>query len=88
VGDPPRLILKFPKVYTQNAPTFPIKLGNFIQARMAYHPNERSTWVVFDLNAPPAQQPVWVVQDNRLLLSLRNGTRLEPPATERRPNER
>jgi outer membrane protein OmpA-like peptidoglycan-associated protein len=89
VGNPPRLILKFPKVYTPDARTFPIKQGNFIQARMAYHPDERSTWVVFDLNAPPAQQPTWLVQDNRLILPLRNGARLEPlPATERRPNER
>jgi outer membrane protein OmpA-like peptidoglycan-associated protein len=85
VDDPPRLILKFPKVYAPDSRTFPINRGNFVQARMAYHPDERSTWVVFDLNAP-MPQPAWRVQENRLVLSLRGAAPIEP-ATEKRANE-
>lgn len=88
--NPPRLILKFPKIYASDSRSFPLNVGNYLQARLGYHPNERSTWVVFDLSAAPGQQPTWLSQDNRLFLPLRNGALAEPPpaATERRPNER
>jgi hypothetical protein len=90
VDNPPRLILKFPKVYAPDSRSFPLNFGNFLQARLGYHPNERSTWVVFDLSTAPRQEPMWLSQDNRLFLPLRNGALVEPPpaATERRPNER
>ncbi len=90
VDNPPRLILKFPKIYAADSRSFPLNLGNFLQARLGYHPNERSTWVVFDLSTAPVQQPTWFSQDNRLFLPLRNGALVEPPppATERRPNEK
>jgi outer membrane protein OmpA-like peptidoglycan-associated protein len=90
VDNPPRLILKFPKIYATDSRTFPLNSGNYLQARLGYHPNERSTWVVFDMSTAPRQQPIWLSQDNRLFLPLRNGALVEPPpaATERRPNER
>ncbi|MDZ7292749.1 MAG: PorV/PorQ family protein [candidate division KSB1 bacterium] len=84
VDNPPRLILKFPKVYTPDPRTFPLNVGNFLQARMAYHPDERSTWVVFDMYAP--MQPTWYTQDNRLLLPLRGGMPVTPTA-EKRPDQ-
>jgi outer membrane protein OmpA-like peptidoglycan-associated protein len=90
VDNPPRLLLKFSKVYAADSRSFPLNVGNFLQARLGYHPDERSTWVVFDLSTAPAQQLTWFSQDNRLFLPLRNGMRMErpPAATERRPNER
>jgi len=73
LDNPPRMILKFPKIYIPDSKTFVLNQGNFQQARMAYHPNERSTWVVFDLYGRMQQPPAAYSQDNRLLLRL-NGT--------------
>jgi outer membrane protein OmpA-like peptidoglycan-associated protein len=71
VDNPPRMILKFPKVYVPDPRTFVLNRGNFIQARMAYHPDERSTWVVFDMYT--LTQPTWFAQDNRLFMRLPGG---------------
>lgn len=77
VDNPPRLILKFPKVYIADSRSIPLNLGNFQQARLGYHPNERSTWVVFDLYGRLQEPPAWAAQDNRLLLRLRRDTAAE-----------
>jgi outer membrane protein OmpA-like peptidoglycan-associated protein len=74
VDDPPRMVLKFPKVYIPDPRTIPLNRGNFIQARLAYHPDERSTWVVFDMYTPMA--PAWYAQDHRLLMRIAGG---QPP---------
>jgi hypothetical protein len=50
VDDPPRAVLVFPKTYVPDAKTFPINRGNIRQARIGFHPEDGSTWVVFDLN--------------------------------------
>ncbi len=52
VDDPPRAVLVFPKTYVPDAKTFQINRGNIRQARIGFHPEDGSTWVVFDLNAP------------------------------------
>jgi outer membrane protein OmpA-like peptidoglycan-associated protein len=73
--NPPRMILKFPKVYVPDSKTIVLNRGNVQRARMAYHPNERSTWVVFDLYGRIQQPPSTFTQDNRLMLRLQsNGT--------------
>jgi len=70
LDNPPRMILKFPKVYIPDSKSIALNLGNFQQARMAFHPEDRSTWVVFDLYGRIQQPPSWSAQDNRLLLRL------------------
>ncbi len=77
LDNPPRMILKFPKVYISDAKNIALNLGNFQQARMAYHPEDRSTWVVFDLYGRIQQPPAWYTQDNRLMLRLSNGKAAE-----------
>jgi outer membrane protein OmpA-like peptidoglycan-associated protein len=77
--NPPRMILKFPKVYIPDPRTIPLNRGSFIQARLGYHPDERSTWVVFDLYSP-LQQPAWFAQDNRVMLRLPGGETPLPTA--------
>ncbi|MDZ7360757.1 MAG: PorV/PorQ family protein [candidate division KSB1 bacterium] len=77
VDNPPRLILKFPNVYIPDPKTIALNQGNFQQARMAYHPNERSTWVVFDLYGRLQQPPTWLSEDNRLMLRLRGNSAAE-----------
>ncbi len=52
--NPPRALLVFPKVYIPDAKTFTINKGNVQQARLGFHPEEGSTWVVLDLYAPIA----------------------------------
>lgn len=52
VDNPPRVVLVFPKTYVPDAKTFPVNRGNIRQARIGFHPEDGSTWVVFDLNSP------------------------------------
>ncbi|MGH7493235.1 MAG: PorV/PorQ family protein [bacterium] len=52
VDDPPRVVLVFPKTYVPDAKAFPINRGNIRQARVGFHPEDGSTWVVLDLNSP------------------------------------
>jgi outer membrane protein OmpA-like peptidoglycan-associated protein len=52
VDDPPRVVLVFPKTYVPDAKTFPINRGTIRQARVGFHPEDGSTWVVLDLNSP------------------------------------
>lgn len=71
LDNPPRMILKFPKVYIPDSKSIALNLGNFQQARMAFHPEDRSTWVVFDLYGRIQQPPAASSLDNRLMLRLR-----------------
>jgi len=75
--NPARLLLKFPMTFAPDSRTFALNRGNYLQARVAYHPNERSTWVVFDLYNPPAQTPAWLSQDNKVMLRLRTDNAAE-----------
>jgi outer membrane protein OmpA-like peptidoglycan-associated protein len=77
VDNPPRLILKFPRVYIPDSKTIVLNQGNFQQARLAYHPDERSTWVVFDMYGRIQQPPAWTAQENRLMLRLRGDSAAE-----------
>ena len=77
LDNPPRMILKFPKVYIPDPRTVVLNQGNFQQARMAYHPEDRSTWVVFDMYGRIQQAPAWFSQDNRLMLRLRGDSAAE-----------
>jgi outer membrane protein OmpA-like peptidoglycan-associated protein len=87
LGNPSRLLLKFSKVYIPDPRTIIINRGNYQQARMAFHPEDRSTWVVFDLYAP-MPIPTLYSEGRRLLLPLQNGGQERvTPTTERRPNE-
>ena len=52
VDSPPRAVLVFPKTYVPDAKTFPINRGNVRQARVGFHPEDGSTWVVLDLDSP------------------------------------
>ena len=45
-------MLVFPKTYVPDAKTFPINRGNVRQARVGFHPEDGSTWVVLDLDSP------------------------------------
>jgi outer membrane protein OmpA-like peptidoglycan-associated protein len=72
LDNPPRLILKFPRVYLPTPRTVLLNQGNYQQARMAFHPEDRSTWVVFDLYGRMMQAPPAFSQDNRLMLRLRS----------------
>jgi outer membrane protein OmpA-like peptidoglycan-associated protein len=72
LDNPPRMILKFPKVYVSTAKNILLNQGNFQQARLAFHPEDRSTWVVFDMYGRLQQPPAWYAQDNRLLLRLQS----------------
>ncbi|MDZ7344360.1 MAG: PorV/PorQ family protein [candidate division KSB1 bacterium] len=85
LDNPPRLVFKFPKVYITEPKTIPINRGNFIRARMAYHPDERSTWVVFDLQRAlaPTRFPRWFLRDQYLMIRLRGD---EPAPPSRREN--
>ena len=68
IDGPPRMILKFPRVYISGTQNLPIQRGAFIRGRIAYHPEESSTWVVFDLqNFIEAE---WVPQGRFLILYL------------------
>jgi hypothetical protein len=80
--------LKFFKVYIPDPRTTIINRGNYQQARMAFHSEDRSTWVVFDLNGP-MPMPTLSSEGRRLLLPLQNGAQEQRvvPTTERRPNE-
>ncbi len=71
LDNPPRMIMKFPKVYIPDSKNITLNLGNFQQARMAFHPEDRSTWVVFDLYGRIQQPPAASSLDNRLMLRLR-----------------
>ncbi len=71
LDNPPRMILRFPKVYIPDAKSIALNFGNFQQARMAFHPEDRSTWVVFDLYGRIQQPPPAASENNRLLLRLR-----------------
>jgi hypothetical protein len=77
VDNPPRLILKFPRVYMADTKTVVLNQGNFQQARMAYHPDERSTWVVFDMYGRIQEPLAWTAQENRLMLRLNGGSAAE-----------
>ncbi len=52
VDNPSRVVLVFPKTYVPDAKTFQINRGNIQQARMGFHPEDGSTWVVLDLDSP------------------------------------
>ena len=52
LDNPPRVVLVFPKTYVPDPKTFPINRGNVRQARVGFHPEDGSTWVVLDLNSP------------------------------------
>lgn len=71
LDNPPRMIMKFPKVFIPDSKSIALNLGNFQQARMAFHPEDRSTWVVFDLYGRIQQPPATSSLDNRLMLRLR-----------------
>jgi len=66
IDDPPRMVLKFPKVFISEPVTISINRGNFVRARMGFHPEEGSTWIVFDMHTMTQPQPLPV--SNRLIL--------------------
>lgn len=65
--NPPRALLVFPKVYIPDAKTFTINKGNVQQARLGFHPEDGSTWVVLDLFAPIAPVATSVGKTVRIL---------------------
>ncbi len=67
LDNPPRALLVFPKVYIPDAKTFTINKGNVQQARLGFHPEEGSTWVVLDLFAPVAPVATSVGKTVRIL---------------------
>ncbi len=67
LDNPPRALLVFPKVYIPDAKTFTINKGNVQQARLGFHPEDGSTWVVLDLFAPIAPVATSVGKTVRIL---------------------
>ena len=64
LDDPPRVLLRFPKVYIPDPMTIPVGRGNIRQARLGFHPEDGSTWVVLDVDEPVF--PGLVAVGNRL----------------------
>lgn len=71
--NPYRLLLKFSKVYIPGPRSVIINRGDYQQARMAFHPEDRSTWMVLDLNGP-MPMPTLSSDGRRLLLPLQNSS--------------
>ncbi len=67
LDEPPRALLIFPKVYIPDAKTIPINKGNVQQARLGFHPEDGSTWVVLDLYAPVPPQSMALGRTVRIL---------------------
>ena len=66
VDTPPRAVIVLPKVYISDSKTIPVNKGNIRQIRIAFHPEESSTWVVLDLE--DTILPEVITLDNRLII--------------------
>ncbi|RIK57685.1 hypothetical protein DCC62_29770, partial [candidate division KSB1 bacterium] len=47
--DPTRLVIKFSKMYIADPLTAAVNRGSVQRARLGYHPEDASTWIVLDL---------------------------------------
>ncbi len=66
LDNPPRALLIFPKIYIPDAKTIAINKGNVQQARLGFHPEDGSTWVVLDLFAPLPPQAMAIGKTVRI----------------------
>ena len=73
--DPPRMLLKFPKVYVPDPLNIGVYRGNIQRARVGFHEEEGSTWVVLDMEDAVAPQ----VAESGRALNIVPGTLAQKP---------